>query len=403
MRKQLITLAVIAAGVAGNAVASAADVGASTTIDGQVFLDFSDINQKQNGTDVPPSGVGFDVKRAYLIANHTFDDVWSANLTTDAQYISSTAGTGYTNSPTSNSGGATNFYIKLLYLQAKVNDAAVFRLGSYNQPWYQYAVTLYGYRYVEKTATDRLGYSNSADWGLHANGLAGDNGFFNYALAVIDGGGYKNPTRTKVPDYEGQFGVKPLGWLNVGAGFYAGHLGQVTQANNDYPTHTATRWDALVAVVNGPLRVGGEVFEAKNFKAGSASTGVLSGPAGVVVAASATGTLLNDQAQGYSTWAAYTFAPKWTVFGRFDRAHLSEDVDPKLRDTYYHLGVAYKPIQTIDLALVLKHENVQNGTVSIGSGDGNSSYTVGGTGAAGTGAKTDGEFNEVGVYTQYVF
>jgi len=38
-----------------------------------------------------------------------------------------------------------------------------------------------------------------------------------------------------------------------------------------------------------------------------------------------------------------------------------------------------------------------------GSGDGNSSYTIGGTGVAGTGASTDGKFSEVGIYSQIVF
>lgn len=408
MRKQIVTLTALAVGAGAGMTVSvtakaAADIGANTTIGALVYADVSDITQQQNGTDVPPTGVGFDIKRAYLIVNHTFNDVWSSNLTTDAQYISSTAGTGYTNSSTSNSGGVTEIFIKLLYLQAKFNDAFVFRAGSYNDSWVSYEQNLYGYRFVEKISAERLGFANSADWGLYASGVAGGSGFVNYSFGILDGGGYKNPTRTREPDYEGQVGIKPLSWLNVGAGFYTGHLGQITETNVDYPRNTATRWDALVAVYQGPLRVGGEYFEARNYKTASASTGVLSGPGGVVVASTATGTAVHDVAKGYTAWASYAFLPQWSAFGRFDRAHLSEDFDPNLTDTYYNLGIDFKPIQAIDLALVFKHENVRDGSLSIAGADGNASYTIGGTAVAGTGAKTSGQFNEVGIYTQYQF
>ena len=71
------------------------DIGENTTVGGQAFFDFSNISQTQgqaNGTDplVAPSGTGFDVKRFYLIVDHTFNDVFSADLTTDAQYASNT-------------------------------------------------------------------------------------------------------------------------------------------------------------------------------------------------------------------------------------------------------------------------------------------------------------------------
>jgi hypothetical protein len=405
MRKQIVTLAALAVGAGGSMTAmAAADIGANTTVGALVYADVSDITEQQNGTDIAPTGVGFDIKRGYIIVNHTFNGIWSANLTTDAEYISSTAGTGYTNSTTSNSGGVTELYVKLLYLQAKFNDAFVFRAGSYNDAWIGYVQNLYGYRFVEKTSVERLGYANSADWGLYANGVAGGgNGFFNYTFGVIDGGGYKNPTRTREPDYEGQVGVKPLSWLNIGAGFYTGHLGQITETNVDYARNTATRWDALVGILRGPLRLGAEYFDAKNYKVGSAATGVLSGPGGVVVASTATGTVAHDVAEGYSSWVSYNFLPRWAAFGRFDRSHLSEDVNPKLIDTYYNLGIDFKPIAAIDVALVFKHENVRDGTISVGGGDANGSYTIGGTGVAGTGAKTSGQFNEVGIYTQYLF
>ena len=403
-----IAVAIAVGGIATGHTAIAADIGANTTVGGQIFADFGDISQQQNGTDVPPTGVGFDVKRAYLIVQHTFDPVWSANLTTDAQYISSTAGTGLTNSSTSNSGGVTELFIKLLYLQAQISNAFTVHAGSYTSPWIGYAQNLYGYRYIEKTTTDRLGFANTADWGLNASGLGGDNGWFSYSASVVDGGGYKNPTRTKDVDFEGAVEIKPLSWLNIAAGFYSGHLGQVTEATEKYASNTATRWNVAIGVVTASFRVGGEYFNAKNYKAASASTGVLSGPGGVVVATNATpadptGTVVSDEADGFSLWASYAFSRQWNIFTRYDDSKLSKDHNPNLKDQYYNAGVDFKPNGAIDLSLVYKHEKVTNGTVSISSGDGNSSYTIGGTGVAGTGSKTDGQFNEVGLYTQYVF
>ncbi len=406
MDKRLI--AAVLAGCMSVGTAMAADVGASTTIDGQIFADFGNVDETSNGTQVPPSGTGFDIKRAYLGVDHTFSDIFSANITTDVQYISSTAGTGYSNSSTSNSGGVTELFIKLLYLQARLNNAFVIHAGSYNSPWTTEVQNLYGYRYVEKTETDRLGYANTADWGLNATGVAGGNGWFNYSASVVDGGGYKNPTRTEDVDFEGTVGVKPLSWLNLGAGFYSGHLGQITAATTSYASNTATRWDVVAGVVTSTVRVGAEYFDAKNFKTASTSTGVLSGPGGVVVAtnvttADPTGSVKSDEADGFSAWASYEFVRQWSVFARYDQAKPSKDYAPNLKDQYLNVGVAYKPLPALDLALVYKHEEVTDGSISIAGGDGNASYTIGGTGVAGTGVKTSGQWNEVGIYTQYVF
>ncbi len=213
MRKQMCTLAAISAGIVVSGAATAADIGDNTTVGGQVFADFGNISDQSNSKDVSPSGVGFDIKRAYLIVNHGFNDVLSANLTTDVQYIGSAAtpspNYGLNTNSTANSGGVTELFIKLLSVQAKFDPAFIVHAGSYNSPWVAYAQNLYGYRFVEKTVTDRLSYANTADWGVNASGIVGPgkNGIFNYSLSEVDGGGYKNPTRTKDTDTEAQVGV----------------------------------------------------------------------------------------------------------------------------------------------------------------------------------------------------
>ena len=60
----------------------------STKIGGTAFIDFTDLDQTKNGAKTDASGTGLDVKRFYLGLDHKFNDIWSANLTTDFNYVS---------------------------------------------------------------------------------------------------------------------------------------------------------------------------------------------------------------------------------------------------------------------------------------------------------------------------
>src|ERR1700745_167215 len=148
-----ILAAVMLIGGAATTPALAVDVGSDTTIGGLVFFDVSNIslqNEDKTGkkVDTPPNGFGFDVKRFYLMVDHKFNDVWSANLTTDAQYSTAATTSGVTppstpggspgtvNALTSQttSGGVTEVMIKKLYLQAKFAPGFIVRAGSYDMP-----------------------------------------------------------------------------------------------------------------------------------------------------------------------------------------------------------------------------------------------------------------------------
>jgi hypothetical protein len=363
------------------------EVAPNTTIGSQVFMDFSHITNQQAGTDVAPTGTGFDVKRFYLVVDHIFNEVWSADLTTDAQYSSST---------TAGSGGVSEVFIKKLYLQAKLDDAFVVHAGSYNSPWAPFAESLYGYRWVEKTTNDRLGFANTADWGLNATGTFGKTGI-SYSASVVNGSGYKNPSRSKDVDFEGQVNwVSPFG-VTVGAGFYSGHLGQVVVANQDFDKNRASRWNAAINYTIAGFRIGGEYFNAKNYKTVNNVTAGVFGTS-AVVATTATGTVPTDKAGGGSVWASYAFTDQYAVFARYDDATLSKEVLRDLKDKYFNVGVAYKPIKQIDLALVYKYEKVDHGVNSISGADANGSYTIGGTNAT-----NSGKFSEVGIYMHYKF
>lgn len=343
---------VLAIALAGPALA--AD-GESTVIGGKMFADFSNIDLKNDGVESTANGTGIDVKRFYLGATHNFDDIWSVNITTDFNYVAND--------------NETQLYVKKAYLQAKLSDAFVGRLGSADLPWVPFVEDLYGYRFVENVIIDRLKFGTSADWGLHAGGKVAD-GMFSYAASVVNGAGYKNPTRSDSMDFEGRVSYVPVKGLTLAVGGYSGKLGKDIN-NGATPTqHTASRLDALVAYADGPLRAGAEYFQAKNWNNVT--------------------TVPSDKADGESVWASYNFTNQWGVFGRYDNAKTSKDLLPNLKDKYFNVGVVSHPRKNIDVALVYKNDKVDGGGV-VATSNGN----IGGV--------RDGKYDEVGFWAQVAF
>jgi hypothetical protein len=321
MRKKILAAAVMTASM-GMSFAALADE--STTVGGKAYIDFTNLDKKVNGAKDAASGLGFDLTRFYFIVDHTFDDIWSANLTTDVTYDSGVQ--------------ATQVYVKKAYFQARLSDAAVLRVGSADMPWIPYVEDAYGFRYVEKVLIDRLGFGTSADWGAHIGGKAMD-GMLNYALSAVNGNGYKNPTRSKGLDFEGRVGVMPVQGLNLAAGFYNGKRGQDIQGSTA-TVNTASRMNVLAAYKYGIFKVGVEYFTAENWNT----------------------TAAKDKADGYSVFAAVKPAEKVAVFVRYDNAKPNKTTNPSLKDIYYNAGVAYEARKNIDLAFAYKNEQKTDNT-----------------------------------------
>jgi hypothetical protein len=200
----------------------------STTVGGRLFANVSYIDQTSNGVDTDAKGFGTEVKRGYLVFDHTFDDTWSANITTDFNY--------------SSVDGETQIFIKKAYVQAKLSDEAVFRVGSADMPWNPYGEAFYGFRYIDPTLVDRTKFINTADWGVH---FLGKHGMLRYAASVVNGGGYKNPTRSDGVDLEARLGLEPVDGLVFAVGGYSGQRGLDVSSNP--ARRTAERWDALAS------------------------------------------------------------------------------------------------------------------------------------------------------------
>ncbi|HHW4680018.1 MAG TPA: porin [Xylella taiwanensis] len=297
----------------------------STRMGGRMFFDLTNIDRTSNGNKTAASGTGLDVKRFYLSVDHAFNNIWSANVTTDFQYSSAIS--------------STELFIKKAYVQGKFYDSFVLRVGAADMPWIPFVERFYGYRYVENTLTDRLKYGNSSDWGLHAYGDVTQQ--LNYAVSVVNGGGHKNPTRTKGMDVEGRIAFMPIQNMVIAVGGYSGKLGketEVTSAENTY-----TRGDVMVAYADSRFRMGGEYFMAKNLN------NVL--------------TLYTDKSSGWSVWGSVALTSGGiNAFGRYDKTDLSKTSDPSLYDKYWNVGVEFPIMKNLKVATAYKYTRQKNNT-----------------------------------------
>jgi len=366
MHKKVLTAAALAAVCAAGSSTSAMAAGytspdGNTTLGAKIYSDFTSKTVKQDGQKVNPSGLGFDVKRFYLNMNHDFGPMWSVRLRTDARYTDAPNGSGQPN---------VSVYVKQAYIQAKFSNAFKLSLGENDMPWIPFEEHMYGFRYVENTLIDRTHFGNSADFGLHAGGKT-RNGMVDYNVAIVNGSGYHSDKRSRSVDFAGRIDAQFVPGLHTALGFYNGKRGEnvYSAPGVQVPTQNTTRWDALVAWIQPKYRVGASYFSAKDWR-------------------QITSPNVTDKADGYSAWASYLVAPKWTVFGRYDNVKPSKDLQPNLKDKYYNAGIQYEPISNVQVAFVWKHEKVDGGYVGDFYGQ-----------PAGSTGKSD----EIGIWTQVAF
>ena len=298
------------------------------------------------------------MKRAYVIVDHKFNDVFSADITTDFRY---------------NSNGLTKdtaVFVKKAYVQAKLSPAVVVRIGEADLAWVPFVESLYGYRFVENTLIDRTKFGSSTDWGVHAGGTLA-NGIVTYAISAIDGQGYKTLARSSdTIDLEGRIGVNPIKEITLGIGGYTGKEGKSAGNLLDTATpHTAQRFDAVAAYTGKRIRAGVEYFAARNWNTVTS--------------------LPNDRSEGWSAFGSFAFTRNVAIFGRYDWLKPSQDLNPLFKDHYLNVGLDFKPIPPIDLALVYKRERANHGTLSTSNGS--------------IGGPDYGAYDEVGLFGQLAF
>jgi multidrug efflux pump subunit AcrA (membrane-fusion protein) len=346
---------------------------ANTTIGGRAFFNVSNIHQTStdlagNRTENIQNGTQTELKRFYLIVDHKFDNVFSANLTTDFRY---------------NANGTSKdvlVFVKKAWVQAKFSPALSVRIGENDTPWVPFVESLYGYRFVENTLIDRTKFGTSTDWGVHLFGTFGDN-LVTYQVSALNGAGFKTLSRSSnTIDLEGRIGINPIKEVTLGVGGYTGKLGKSNDTVN--VNHRATRFDAVAAYTSKRVRAGLEYFAATNWNNITTAPVPLPAPS-----------TPNDKAHGWSAFGSFVFTPKFNIFGRYDWVKPTNFVAPgtgsAVHDHYFNAGVDYKPIPPLDFALVYKHERANNGFISTSNG------IIGGL--------DTGKYDEVGLFGQLTF
>ena len=345
----------------------------STTISGKAFFNVSDINQTSTDlaghkTDNAQNGTQTELKRFYVGIDHKFNDVFSANITTDFRY---------------NANGTSKdvlVFVKKAFVQAKLNPALTVRIGAADLPWVPFAEGVYGYRFIENTLIDRTKFGTSTDWGVHVFGGFGK-GLVNYQISAINGAGYKTLSRnSNTIDLEGRVDVHPVKNVVLAVGGYTGKLGKSNDTVN--VNHRATRFNALAAYTDKRVRLGVEYFNAKNFF--NVQTAPEPAPAPSTP---------NDSGHGWSGFGSFAFTPKIFVFGRYDLVKPTgvrvAGAAGETKDHYFNAGVDYKPIAPLDFAVVWKHEKTSNGFINTSNGN--------------IGGNDHGKYDEIGLFGQLVF
>ncbi len=349
-RKQLIAALTVAGAIASGA-AQAADPN-TTTVGGKGYFDVTNIDETSDGAKTDASGTSLDAKRFYLSVGHQFDQTWSANITTDFNYVSND--------------GETNLFVKKAYFEGKFNDAFTLRIGSTDVPLVPFVEGLYGNRYIENVLVEHLGIEASADWGVHILGAFGG-GKAHYAVSAINGAGYKTLQRSQTLDLDSRIDFEPVDGLTLALFYRTGKRGLDRQSIHTF--HTAQRSEFLAAYVKPKFKVGAEYFNTDNWNQ------VLNP--------------LSDSGDGYSVWGQVSLSKKAALFARYDDAKPSKDLAPTLENTYYNLGVDFQPIPKLDVAVVYKRDQVDNGTYKTSNG------TIGGV--------STGKHDEIGVWMQVQF
>ena len=330
---------------------------ANTSISGEMFLNLSNITQHSGGANNPASGVGVNLKRAFLGLDHHFTSKISAAILLDADNV-----TGQTSTVNPATSAAQlvgkGVFIRNAYGEIKLHPALTIRLGAAEMPWISYAEAAENQRHVERSLLERVGYGNPADWGVHLSGdfLRQKDASLGYAISVVNGGGYRQARVTKSVDIEARFSGTWHGFYGALGGYYGkrGNDIETIAGTTASSFHMAKRIDVMAGYKSSVIGIGGEYFYARDWN----NVGV--NPALFV--------LSQDAASGWSGFVHYNLSRQWRAFLRYDQVKPNRDTVPELQDDLFVGGLQFSPLKYVDLALVYKRETVNGGSVATSNG-----------------------------------
>jgi hypothetical protein len=234
--------------------------------------------------------------------------------------------------------GSYNFFIKYAYGQWMPKPYIGLRLGAQPVPYIEKYESAWGYRWVEKTPNDRVGWDSSADFALGALGEFPE-GYGGYLVMVRNGEGYKNPDLDSGKAFHMDVRLTPIPGVAAGKGLQllAGYRLTTVQAH--LPIVHSHLFDGLISYqVMFTQDVG--INLAGGFDWLSTDTAHAS-------------TVIGKIAHG---WFTLNLPAGFALFERFDWYDPDARNDKETRgyrdEQFYELaGVSFNPVRGVDLAL----------------------------------------------------
>jgi hypothetical protein len=180
-----------------------------------------------------------------------------------------------------------------------------------------------------------------------------------YNFAAVNGGGYKNPTRSKGMDLEGRLSIEPTKGLVLAVGGYTGKLGKDLEGTPS--KRTASRYDALVSYTTKQFVLGAEYFNESDW--------------GFTNSAS------SDSGDGYAVFGKVKVGDPYWLFARWDSDKTSKKLHPTMKESYFNVGWEYVAIKGVNLSLVYKYDKIDNPAS----------------------ASSTAKYNEIGMFAQIAF
>ena len=301
------------------------------TFGGKLFADFSQLRQHDRTAHADSHASDVDLKRLYLDADYAFDPAWSAHLTTDVNWLRGQRD--------------PDVWVKHAYLQRKFSKAALLRVGVDDMPMMALTSQWYGYRYIDPIATSLQKIDSAADWGLHLKGVLAPR--LDYAVSVVSGGGYKQPTHGRRADVEALLAWHTSAHTLLALGGYDGQLAAGDEPRAPY--HTARRIDLLAAYAGDIWRVGTRYSYASNW--------------------ASLHSMNSERTRSWSAWGSVRVAAQWSVFARYDHGQPASLPDPTRHTIYADAGVQWQPVKRLRLALVTKRNALRREGRELRSGN----------------------------------
>ena len=287
----------------------------------------------------------FEAQRVYLGLRAMFGTDWAAVVMADAGQQTTPKVTVVKDSEgnlkdvkVTDQKGPYNFYVKYAYGQYQPLPYIGLRLGAQPVPYIFRYEDAWGYRWVEKTPNDRVGWDSSADWAFAAYGDF-PQGYGAYMVMVRNGEGYNKLDIDAGKAFHADFRLNPAPGNEYSKGLQLLGAYRLAAVQAHKPGIASQMFDGLLSYQTAlPHDLGISAAVGYDWLSTEKAH------SNVIV-----GSIVHG-------WVTLTLPAGFALFKRLDYYDPDMKNDPKThgyRDeqAYELAGVSYTPIKGVDLAL----------------------------------------------------